>query len=86
MNVNASPIFLFLPPKFHQLEIPIPLTSRMQLHEEHMDAFISLARSEFLCLKLPLSTGRVKSREYLFIDPDKNEAFLNKEAEEALGL
>lgn len=83
MNVNASPIFLFLPPKFHQLEIPI--TSRMQLHE-HMDAFISLARSEFLCLKLPLSTGRVKSREYLFIDPDKNEAFLNKEAEEALGL
>lgn len=51
-----------------------------------MDAFISLARSEFLGLKLPLPTGRVKSREYLFIDPDKNEAFLNKEAEEALGL
>lgn len=35
----------------------------------------------FLCQQL-----KVKSREYLFIDPDKNEAFLNKEAEEALGL
>lgn len=78
-----QPFFFFLPQfsQFHHHEIPIPLTSRIQLHEQYGCIYFLLQISWDPDASFSVNFFG-QSREYLLIDLVKNEASLDKEAED----